>query len=83
MNKKEKPVAICTQCGLTTTNSGQINQPCPIKHIKRGKCKGVYRSMISPGDWEECSECSATGYINNNECENCKGSGWISARKSF
>jgi len=83
MIKKQKPVAKCTKCGHYTDISSLINQACPRNFVKKGKCKGVYRSMLSVNDWRECTDCSATGIISDKDCGACQGYGWICIRKNY
>lgn len=82
MTRKNKPVAECTRCGAHTEDSSLINNSCHLVYKKSGKCKGVYRSMLSVDDWAECNECNAAGEINNKSCLACNGSGWLVVRKS-
>ncbi len=82
MIKKEKPLAKCTRCGYCTDNVNLINQSCPRKFVKKGKCKGIYQSMLSKGDWDECKDCSGQGVNSNNNCSTCEGYGWICVRKN-
>lgn len=43
-------VARCTRCSHNTEQPRDINQRCR-KKIKNKRCKGVYRSKLTP--WEE------------------------------
>ncbi len=74
--KKLSPVAVCSKCDHYTFNSSLINQRCPRKFRKSGRCKGIYVSRLTEGDWEECFDCSGK----NEKCEICQGTGWINKR---
>ena len=49
-DENKKYVAFCTRCGQGTDSSEFINQKCN-RSIKGKKCKGVYRSDLTP--WSE------------------------------
>lgn len=46
-NEKKSEVAFCTRCGQTTDKWELINQRCK-RVIQNKKCKGVYRSDLTP-----------------------------------
>jgi len=80
MTNKEQPVARCTRCGHYTMYVALINQRCPRRFIKKGRCKGIYRSMLAPGDWSECKNCFGLGIVDHNDCSDCQGTGWVCVR---
>ena len=50
MKNESKPFAKCVKCGNTTDSPNDINQRC--RRIVKGKrCKGTYRSTLTP--WEQ------------------------------
>jgi hypothetical protein len=79
--ENNKPVAKCSKCGHYTDNPALINQSCPRKFVKSGKCGGVYVGMISDGDWKKCENCIDSS--NKNDCLNCQGTGWVCTRKNY
>jgi hypothetical protein len=79
MQKREKPVAVCTRCGRTTRSVTAINQACG--NIRRGRrCSGSWGSALAVGDWRECPSCSGTGHEGLVACSQCSGDGWLYVR---
>ena len=73
MQKRDPPVAVCTNCGDFTHSVDRINQSCS-RRLGHYRCKGIYSSRISIGDWRECESCEAQG------CERCNHVGYFLVR---
>ena len=80
MAEKQKPVAVCTQCGENSFNATQINQRCH-KRINGKRCQGVFGSAIGVNDWGKCPSCQTEGYVNGLKCNHCSGVGWFFVRR--
>ena len=78
--KKNKPVAVCTTCHAYSHNGSKINERCE-KQYNGKRCKGIWRSALSEGDWTECSVCNGTGREQEAPCNYCNGFGWKYSRK--
>lgn len=78
--KLSPPVAVCTVCRAYNRNPSVINERCGNVY-NRKRCKGVWRSAISEGDWEECPVCKASGSEEDCKCGQCEGFGWIYCRR--
>jgi len=71
---KLPPVAVCTVCSNYTHRIELANEQCHERYAKN-RCKGVYQSAISVGDWATCPSCHSIG------CEACQRSGFVFVRK--
>ena len=71
---KLPPVAVCSVCSKYTHRIELANEQCYERHAKN-RCKGVYQSAISVGDWATCPSCHSVG------CEACQRSGFVFVRK--
>ena len=80
MEKKAKPVGVCTSCRETTYDARRINEQC-YKRFSGKRCKGVFGSALNIDDWRECSACKATGATGGMQCGECGGLGWHYARR--
>ena len=81
MNEKlSPPVAVCTACHFYSRNPNAINERCENKFNGK-RCKGVWRSALSNGDWEECPTCKASGKEEHSRCSQFEGFGWLYCRK--
>jgi hypothetical protein len=79
MNKRRRPVAICTRCGAIYSVEG-INQRCG-RTVNGERCGGAISSALNKDtDWEECPTCGATGDKGRVICAQCSGSGWLFVR---
>jgi hypothetical protein len=78
MEKKSKPVAICSKCARPTTNYDAIGVSCSRRLSNREKCRGVYISALRDEDWKECPSCAAT----DTACSLCSGVGWLFVGKN-
>ncbi len=76
--KKRMPVAVCTKCREHTGYVEQIGKRC-YRKIDGRKCGGVLRAVPDPDEWQECSACTATGWIEGSRCGSCEGHGWLGA----
>ena len=74
--KRRKPVAVCTKCGEQTGFFEQIGRRC-YRMVEGKKCRGLFRGLDDPDDWEECPSCSAAGWIEGERCGRCEGHGWL------
>lgn len=75
MNKKSRPLGICTACQTLIYTVEVINSRCA--HSPYGsRCKGLYRDAQDPDDWAECTLCAATGRHRDLPCLECGGVGW-------
>ena len=81
MSNNQPPEVVCTVCGKYGRNITLSGQRCSEK-VNDKRCKGVYRSAVCEGDWETCSCCEGTRYVNNSRCESCQGSGFVFVRKN-
>ena len=79
MLKREVPVTRCAHCGGAGYNSGVTDRRCP-RIIAGERCNGINTSARNSGDWEDCSNCEATGYYRNKECPHCRGVGYLFVR---
>jgi hypothetical protein len=80
--KRRKPIAVCTDCGVYIYDAQLINIHC--REVRKGKrCEGCYGSALAPGDWKECPTCLNTGKMGADSCGACQGSGWIYVREEF
>ena len=75
MEKRGRPVAVCSICGFFEYQSQLINDRCGVRHDGR-RCKGALINALAPEDWKACEDCDATGSRDGSECMACKGSGW-------
>ena len=78
--KHHPPVAVCTKCGKTTHSVEAINQQCSARHDQK-RCKCVFGSALSNGDWLECNDCHGTGRKEEKRCDSCQSDGWRYVRK--
>lgn len=74
------PVAVCTVCGKYTTSANQINNRCSKRPDGKNRCKGVFGSALSEGDWAQCDACAGTGKNDDGRCECCQGFGVMFVR---
>jgi len=74
--KRELPVTCCTDCGAAGYNLRVANARCS-KINGEQRCSGTNAIATKPSDWNECSNCQATGYYRNKECPDCRGSGYL------
>ena len=82
-NKRDMlPVGSCTKCGTTSFNMNRINEICHRRDDGK-RCQGVFGSALNDGDWEECSSCDSTRRVDNKQCFQCDGTGWIFIRERF
>lgn len=79
INKKNPPVAVCTDCKEYSNNIALVNERCG-KVYNGKRCKGVWGSANNVGDWEECPTCHATGREGSAKCSQCDGYGWLYRR---
>ncbi len=76
---KPKPVAVCTECKLPSTNITGNNERCP-RSVEQKGCPGRIHSAAHEGDWKGCPDCFVTGKIKSDKCNTCDGFGWLYAR---
>ena len=74
------PVAVCTRCHSYSSNPNVINKRCG-NTFNGKRCKGVWQSAISEGDWKECPTCGASGKERDKKCSQCGGVGWLYCRR--
>ena len=79
MEKRPKPVTVCTDCGapgydvkLSTGSCGRM--------VRGKRCRGTNQSAIGDNDWRECPACAASGYEGVAQCGECDGFGWFFQR---
>jgi len=78
--KKQKPVAVCTECGAYGYSVRNIGERCGKPYGGR-RCAGVRARATDPTNWKECPRCGATGHHEGEECSLCLGSGWIRVQR--
>jgi hypothetical protein len=79
MLKRELPVTRCTECGNAGYNRSVAEHRC-CKIIAGERCKGTNATAIHRTDWEDCSNCEASGYYRNKDCPQCHGVGYLFTR---
>ena len=77
--KKQQPVAVCTQCGAFGYSTRYIGERCG-KPCGGRRCMGVRGRATDWADWKECPNCGGTGHYEGNECSRCLRSGWLYVR---
>src|SRR4030095_13889789 len=77
---REKPVAECTKCRITTRQRDQINNPC-YQWYDGSRCDGTLARRLRILDWAMCLECHGIGLNEQKPCSHCKGNGWIKGAK--
>lgn len=82
LNKKPRPVAICTRCGAIYSLSG-VNERCGRTVTGNKRCGGGISSALNDNDWEECPSCAATGDKGGAICASCAGTGWLFVRDKW
>jgi hypothetical protein len=79
MLKRDLPVTHCTVCGSAGHNSRVTGGRC-CRTIGGERCNGMNASAANRSDWEDCSNCGATGYYRNKDCPACQGVGYLFLR---
>jgi hypothetical protein len=74
--RKQQPVAVCTQCGAFGYTVRYIGERCGKPNGGR-RCMGVRGRATEGANWKECPKCGATGRQDGKECSMCLGSGWL------
>ena len=80
MNVRSRPSALCSSCGAYSYDAEVINTMCNAAMDNNGKCDGFWQDRTRVSDWETCSRCMGSGYINSKRCAQCNHSGWVSRR---
>lgn len=80
-NAKKTPVARCTRCGATNTDSIYINMRCQ-RTLAGKRCSGTLENAIDPSNWELCTQCKGSGIDESTKCASCRGDGWIYCRNT-
>ena len=76
MLKRDLPVTHCTICGSAGYNSRVTGGRC-CRTIGGERCNGMNAGAANRSDWEDCSNCGATGYYRNKDCPACQGVGYL------
>ncbi len=79
MLKRDLPVTHCTICGSAGYNSRVTGGRC-CRTIGGERCNGMNAGAANRSDWEDCSNCGATGYYRNKDCPQCQGVGYLYLR---
>jgi len=77
MEKRPRPVTVCTDCGapgydvkLSTGSCGRM--------VRGKRCNGTNQRAIGDS-WKECLTCAPFGYVGPAQCSVCDGFGWVCA----
>lgn len=81
MEKRERPVAECPLCGEAFWGEVRFNAPHSCLG-RTGRRRGAIQSRLGVDDWAECGRCAATGRLEGEMCERCRGAGWICTRNT-
>lgn len=87
MEKRQKPVTICTVCRKPGYNTLAVGMQCPQFHkvdYKRDRCIGAMQSAVGENDWAKCPWCDTTGEDDPQQvrCSACGGAGWFFVREA-
>jgi hypothetical protein len=81
MEKRRKPLTVCTTCSTPGYYFVLANVKC-CRRIGTKRCEGFIQVAIGTKDWTECPLCLATGRDGNKVCSQCfLGSGWQFLRR--
>jgi len=75
VEKRGRPVAVCTICGRYEYQVQNINARCTAETGNK-RCKGAASSALDLNDWQACGDCAASGRRDDADCPSCNGSGW-------
>jgi len=73
-SKQPRPVTICTHCRTVGYSLDSINARCGRTVWRNERCRGGISSALNENDWQECPDCSGTGYKTEmSRCTQCDG----------